>query len=285
MKCPKCGSRVEEGAAFCESCGTRLEPGGQEHEHNKSPRKKSRLPVILVSVVLFFGVIAGICIWIVTGDYHSDSEIKKLAAASSAKEEKAAKEEIRDNEKDADSGKDDKDDARSEQKEEDDSDREKEEKEETYDPAEGGIHRYEYFVSDCTWQEAYENCLAEGGYLVRINSQEEFDYIVSEIESRQMQNIQFKIGGRRDSGSEQYYWVDEENKLYGEQVNTASYWCSGAWMAGEPSFTDGSTQEDCLDIFYYSGENRWVMNDVPNDILSVAPEFSGKLGYICEYED
>jgi len=26
------------------------------------------------------------------------------------------------------------------------------------------------------------------------------------------------------------------------------------------------------------------MNDVPDDILSVVPSFSGKIGYICEYE-
>ena len=56
-------------------------------------------------------------------------------------------------------------------------------------------------------------------------------------------------------------------------------------MTGEPSFSDKDTQENCLDIFYYQKEDRWVWNDVPDDILKTVPEYAGKLGYICEYEN
>ena len=41
-------------------------------------------------------------------------------------------------------------------------------------------------------------------------------------------------------------------------------------------------EEHVLDLL--SNDGGWYMNDVPDDILSVVPSFSGKIGYICEYE-
>jgi len=56
-------------------------------------------------------------------------------------------------------------------------------------------------------------------------------------------------------------------------------------MRNEPSYQDGDVQENCLDIFYYKDEGRWVWNDIPNNVLQNVSYFSGKIGYICEYED
>lgn len=156
-----------------------------------------------------------------------------------------------------------------------------------YDPAEGGIHRYEYVQKDCTWQEAFEECLSRGGYLARINSREEYEYILDEIQTLGMENINFFLGGRRDIDGTEYYWVDENDQLYGEQINSGDYWCRDEWLAGEPSFRDDilDLEEDCLDIFYHGNTGKWVWNDVTNDILSILPGYSGKIGYICEYEE
>ncbi|MBC5688767.1 zinc-ribbon domain-containing protein [Mediterraneibacter sp. NSJ-55] len=276
MRCPKCNSPVEEGAVFCEKCGAPL------------GKKKSRLPVVIVSLVLILGILAGICVWIVIGDYHVKVSKKELTArieeykggpdGKKVAEGSDEKEKIQKDREDKE--------LKEEKKNEDKEDKEDaKEQKKVYDSTEGGIHRYEFIVSDCTWSEAYQYCLNERGYLVRINSQEEYEYILSEINKKGIQDIQFRIGGRRDAGSEEYYWVNEKNELYGDKINSDSYWCVDAWMENEPSFRDGSTEEDCLDIFYYQNTGKWVFNDVPNDILSVAPEFSGKIGYICEYED
>lgn len=156
-----------------------------------------------------------------------------------------------------------------------------------YDPEEGGIQRYEYVRKDCTWQEAFDECKAKGGYLVRINSEKEYQYILSEIQSRGMEDVHFFLGGRRDVGGSEYYWADQENELYGERVDSSDYWCRNEWMTGEPSLRDNTVniEEDCLDMFYYKNVGKWVWNDVPNDILSAVPTYAGKIGYICEYEE
>lgn len=157
----------------------------------------------------------------------------------------------------------------------------------TYDPAieedNTAIHRYEFFISDCTWNEAFQSCIKRGGYLVRINSPEEYAYIRKEISKRGMTNIFFRIGGRRDSGSRDYYWVNAENKLFGGKLNAADSWCADEWQKGEPSFKDGNLEEKYMDLFFFDGEKRFVWNDVPDDMLAADPDYSGRLGYICEY--
>ena len=275
MRCPKCGSTVEKGNEFCENCGTRLKTV-----------KKSKLPVVLVSLTVVLIMAGGIGVWILTGEYHSKSESEDLVTDAAdlnnhSEQETEAEESQPDRAKSDDTS-----DKNIEHEDTGGTGKsDVSEKEDVYDITEGGIHKYEYVVNDCSWSEAYQKCLESGGYLARINSQEEYDYILSQINQKQMENIHFRIGGRRDENSQDHYWVDDMNNLYGEKINSEDYWCSGQWMTGEPSFSDKDTQENCLDIFYYQKEDRWVWNDVPDDILKTVPEYAGKLGYICEYEN
>ena len=39
-----------------------------------------------------------------------------------------------------------------------------------------------------------------------------------------------------------------------------------------------------MNLYFFKDENRWVWNDVPNDTIAVVPSYSGKVGYIVEYE-
>ena len=83
----------------------------------------------------------------------------------------------------------------------------------------------------------------------------------------------------------EYYWADNDNKLFGEALNSGASWTAhttSCWFAGEPSFYGDGVEEHVLDLL--SNDGGWYMNDVPDDILSVVPSFSGKIGYICEYE-
>jgi hypothetical protein len=137
---------------------------------------------------------------------------------------------------------------------------------------------------DCTWEEAQEKCIQKGGYLVQINSPEEFDYITQLIEDQEKENIQFFIGGRRNVWDVDYYWVDEYGNLTGDSLNDSLAWCSSYWLDGEPSLEDQDMDETCMTMFYSSGEGRWVWNDVPSDILAAVPGYAGKIGFICEYD-
>ena len=140
------------------------------------------------------------------------------------------------------------------------------------------------FLDDCTWYEAYRKAIENGGYLAHINSEEEYQRILDEIEENNYIDIQFKIGGRRNNDSLDYRWINDSNTTYGEKLNTKEYWAHDEWQNGEPSFYDGDIVENCLEIYYSEKENRFVWNDIPDDVIGIVPYFSGKLGYIVEYE-
>ncbi len=144
------------------------------------------------------------------------------------------------------------------------------------------IHRYSYHVADLRWIEAAQDALMRGGYLVHIDSQAEMDYIVRELTALGYEKKQFMIGARRSEDDDQYYWVDEHNIRMGSPINNSAFWASG-----EPSYIDSASgyKEDCVDIFYYGKEDRWIFNDFPGDVVAFDSAFEGRIGYIVEYED
>lgn len=154
-----------------------------------------------------------------------------------------------------------------------------------------GIHTYELVVSDVTWTEAYEQCLRMEGHLVRINSDDEYKAILNQIYSEGKENIKFWIGGCRDENGN-YCWVyndkydDRYDYIMGDVILNSDPVYQNYWLEGEPSFYDDATEteENCMNMFYLKSLERWVWNDVPDDVLAVASFYSGSMGFICEYE-
>lgn len=145
-------------------------------------------------------------------------------------------------------------------------------------------HSYQIVMKDVTWDEANKLAGQAGGYLLHIDSDAEFAQIQQMINNQNESNGKFFIGGCRSSGSNDYYWVDSSSKKTGSPLNSSQY-----WLSGDPSYSDtdknGNTvTEDKMAIFYYDSGGYWVWADVPNDITSTAPEYSGKIGYIIETE-
>ena len=154
---------------------------------------------------------------------------------------------------------------------------------------EDAIHRYEVIIEDCTWEEAYQNCLSMGGYLARINSKEEFDYITKKVveKEKNYSKKQYYVGIRRDVNSDAYYLVDENNELMGDRLdNGYTSWANSLWLSKEPSYYDSTLkiEETCVSIFKYKETNKWVMNDIPSNLVIQVPSYEGKLGYICEFD-
>ena len=314
MWCTYCGKELKDGSKFCDRCGkpvavtpagntpaqnTKPGPGNNQgsapvgasippQKVNKSESDKFQKEVkkgvsvvtvvsIILSVIIAIIVIAIVAVFLI--DNRSDSDTTSRRGNRAGYEKLADEDEKKEDKEESAK----KDKASEESVEVTKEPVVTEEPEPVYDVTEGGVHRYEYFVDDCTWNEAYIKAKEKGGHLVRINSAEEFNYIISEIERLGYEKIQFRIGGRRDVSSTEYYWVDESNTLYGEQINAPTYWADSCWLEGEPSYVDGEIQEMYMDI--YKKDDTWVWNDVPDDIISVVSYYSGKIGYIVEYED
>jgi len=153
-------------------------------------------------------------------------------------------------------------------------------------------HSYLYMVDDCSWSEAFENAKAQGGYLARIETPEEYSQILSEIQSQELTDVQFRIGARRESDGEDYYWVDENNTIFGDSINSVDYWSYSEWLPGEPSYHFTLTQlldedvlkdfdEEYVEIYFDENANRWVWNDIADAVYNAG---KGEYGYIVEFD-
>lgn len=145
-------------------------------------------------------------------------------------------------------------------------------------------HVYFLVKSDCTWTEALDRADNAGGYLVNIDGWTEYSTILHKIIDAGMSDIRFRIGASRSLDSRDYHWVDGENVPHGAKINDPSYWSWSRWITGGPSFYANGCDEDVLEIMYYEKENRWVWNDVPDDIVGSSSWFSGRVGYIVEFD-
>lgn len=154
------------------------------------------------------------------------------------------------------------------------------------------IHRYELVLEDVTWQQAFEKCIDRGGYLLHINSMEEYDYIVNYVLNNVDKNsLHVYLGGRRDWDGTEYRWVNQDNQLYGDRLEASNSWCRELWYKDEPSYSDETTQingenvpEAYMNLFKVSGV--WYMNDASDDLVGVYPNYlKGNVGYIIEFDE
>lgn len=298
-RCPVCGSPLSHGDV-CEYCGygkgrQKQETEQEEDEPNKKADKKSKFLLLFLVVVILF-CIMGIA-FVLTSDFTGNqkkqsafsgqSGISRTALVPSGEEEaltaqtEPARTEPLQTETETKK-------AETEEKETEEKETEESETEEPEtEKNEEALHTYVLQKANCSWTEAMQKCRDMGGYLVRINSREEFDHIVSLIQEEGYEKIQFYIGMRREKGETAYYLTDENNELGGERMDHGkTAWCEDIWLEGEPSYKDEGSgiEETCVSLFRYAETKEWVLNDIPDDLLSVAPAYKDKIGYICEIE-
>ena len=252
--CQQCGALLDEDCQYCPVCG---KPTFQEKKPVKNERGKLPVKAILIVLLVLFlaidAILAGYYLYSKRASSQDDEVSETTADASSDGQTPKSGEE-------------------------------KSEPLPTPIDKPEIVHTYDYLIDDCSWEEAYQKCKNLGGYLVRIESAEEFETICREIKAKGMQDYMFFIGARRDPGGKSYHWIDSDNVIGGDPINDVNSPLSSYWMVNEPSFQDDAVEEICLEMNYYSAEKRWVINDVPNELTKVLPEFKGRIGYICEYE-
>lgn len=155
------------------------------------------------------------------------------------------------------------------------------EEENEADNKEINTYEYEFLIDDVTWHEAYNACVARGGHLVTIETQEEFEILTQQLIDQGYDNKIFWMGGLRMPGSSEYHWIDAEGNLGDLSINSEEF--QDYWLPGEPSYVSENIEEQYIMIFYKSDLARWVWNDAPEDLVAVAANYAGKVGYICEY--
>lgn len=55
------------------------------------------------------------------------------------------------------------------------------------------VHTYILLQKDCTWDEAFEECKRMGGYLARINTEEEWNQIKKQIKEEGKEKSSFSL--------------------------------------------------------------------------------------------
>lgn len=142
------------------------------------------------------------------------------------------------------------------------------------------VSSYSVYFDDVTWGEAVKACQDMGGHLVTIDSEEEYNKIMSVIAPYDKKSV-FFLGGWRSNDSYDYYWIDKDGYQYGSAINEDAH-----WLEGEPSFYDESTgtAEVCMMMYYNNGLGCWIYNDVPENYLYFADYKRGRVAYICEFE-
>lgn len=265
MYCRKCGRQIKGNEKFCPYCGVPVDSDYTSVQGQKAS-SSSKETAVLVAVLcgLVTVIIVLVLVFFVFAGGKKDSEEKEEPVPTESRMESEPDKETE---------------AFAESESETETESESETEPETED---NGIHRYTIHIEDVTWEEAQEACRDRGGKLLTLDTEEEYTYIKKMIKDAGYEKKILYLGGKRTGSSHDYYWLDKYGNSYGDILNGSSN-----WMAGEPSYGDATvhSEEYYMDFFYYGNESRWVWNDIPNDIISLVKTYSGKVGYICEYEE
>ena len=156
--------------------------------------------------------------------------------------------------------------------------------------AQSQTHRYELYVGDITWDEAKKQCEEKGGYLAAITTIEEYEHIKKGIEDSGQTPVAYWIGASCDRPSSYYptYEWHEPKRDYLKDI-FISYTIMGKyWADGETSYYRQAAEEKIdetgIYLLYDDAKEDCYLYDAPMDTLLRDPEYTGKIGYICEYD-
>ena len=151
-------------------------------------------------------------------------------------------------------------------------------------------HRYELYVEDVSWDEAQRRCEEKGGYLAAITTMEEYELVNAGIENSGQTQAAYWIGASQDGPyiEDDWYRWREPNREYSKDIFLHNTITEKYWADGEPSYYTRADDEkiDELGIYllYDDAKENCYLYDAPMDMLIRNPEYTGRIGYICEYD-
>lgn len=314
MRCPVCGEIIPDGTAVCPYCQTVLQEAPPESEQKIQPRRNGNqsknqtrknninndsysgqhgqrrntrpsgtgngklVGMILGAVAV--GLVCGFLILMAQGVIHpfSKSNVSQNGNGSNIEDDSGYENDQNSSSGNvADTGNTDSDDSSSQK------------------TTQVVTHRYEAYVEDVTWQQAFDRAKQKGGHLAIIQSTDDWQKVVDAVNSVNNTKVSYYLGGLRDS-DRVYHWVDKDQYFMdGNLVDESAL--NGHWYTDQPSYVDNVTtddggsitiQEDSIAILMPANSSEWYLNDVNSDILSAYPSsfnFHGKVGYVVEYDE
>ena len=148
-------------------------------------------------------------------------------------------------------------------------------------------HRYEIVMDDVSWDEAQEKCKEKGGYLAVISSEEESQRVFNQIYNSGYEEDVFYIGYKK------IYWILKDDSTI-DFPNTNIYIFEAYYFSkflGLEHYEEYNENEMRYGMIFFEKDNdkqkkRLLdMNLGPRNMANYNPNMSGKIGYICEYNE
>lgn len=150
-------------------------------------------------------------------------------------------------------------------------------------------HRYEVVYEDVSWQEAQELCKKNGGYLAVITSNEEIQKIMEYIPNKDDLSVLY-IGCSGSYREERWILKDDYTievgggKIYVPEFDNNSIFQNIGIDYQREKMEYGFLVYGVSDI-NTDGEKQAKMYLGPNNMIENNKTLSGKIGYICEYDE
>lgn len=139
-------------------------------------------------------------------------------------------------------------------------------------------HRYEFITADVSWTEAQALCRENGGYLAVLTAPEERRAILEQLREQDLTENLYFVGYQVNP--ERWILADQSEVPAGNLIN---FW---EYQAPDYSFIEPAFEiQECGILKYYPETDQIYLLSAPDELVSTLPDYAGKIGYICEYDN
>lgn len=141
-------------------------------------------------------------------------------------------------------------------------------------------HRYELIVEEVTWEEASARCREKGGYLATITSDEEMRRIQEQVTAEGKTDVTFFVGAKERK------WLEHGTEELDVMIlyTILDFWLDGGLDLQRWQKEGEEALKNYFVLVYRESGKRCYLGEELNDILGARPSYTGKIGYICEYD-